>query len=748
MKKKITLIIFTALLLSAGMSFSQTWNYVNSTGTSFILYGMSFPPGQSTIGYACGMQYTYDAPGVIVKTVDGGDNWTQIWPVSGAIDGLQGIWFTSDLVGFACGWNNYFIRTTDGGSTWTPITVGANVWYYVDVVFRDASNGVAAASMNNPGDQAVFITSDGGNTWVPASSGVATNELMGLSYADQNTVYAVGTGANVFKSTDGGHNWNIISTLSAMLFGVDFVNANFGVAGGEEKMFATNSGGSTWITYTTGYENFYATKAFTNGTAYVGGTDERIYTTTNFGQTWVVDNGGSGSSTLYRIRFTDNMTGFACGSQGTILKREPLVVADFYATPTTACAGTAINFYDNSTGDIDTWSWTFEGGTPPTSTVPNPTVTYSAAGTYDVQLTVTSGSANSTELKTDYITVYQGTGQPVTPAGPAEACGTYSYQYLTHEVIYASSYDWQVNPSSAGTMSGNDTVATFLASNTWSGAYSIRVRAQSDCGYGPWSQEITGTLYHDPVQYTLTGDGFYCEGDPGSEIILDGSETGVNYELYKDEVSTGIVMPGTGTPLNFGIFTETGIYNCSAYTDHCSENMVGEIYVHVVPVPEPSVTGPSTVCDNAEGEYSTPENAGDSYSWDVAGGTVVTGAGTWQINVLWGVPGPGSVSVTETTQQGCEAISETLDVTIDDCTGIAETETPSLHIYPNPTTGLVTISGADQKTIKIFDIFGQELISFISSNNYQNIDLTNFNKGIYIIKIQQSQEHVFRLIKQ
>ena len=80
-------------MLVAWKSNSQSWTYVTPTGTTFILYGMSFPPGQNMIGYACGMQYTYDADGVIVKTTDGGNSWSQIWPASGTIDGLQGIWF-------------------------------------------------------------------------------------------------------------------------------------------------------------------------------------------------------------------------------------------------------------------------------------------------------------------------------------------------------------------------------------------------------------------------------------------------------------------------------------------------------------------------------------------------------------------------------------------------------------------------------------------------------------------------------
>ncbi len=418
--KRFTFFLLAAMMLLAGKSFSQEWTYISNTGTSFILYGMSFPPGQSTIGYACGMQYTYDAPGVIVKTTDGGDTWTQIWPASGSIDGLQGIWFVSDLVGFAAGWNNYFIKTTDGGASWTPINTGADVWYYVDVEFWDSNNGVAAASMNNTA-QAVFITDDGGDTWVPATSGVETNEIMGLSYADANTIFAVGTGAHVFKSTDGGHNWTTIATLPALLFGVDFADANFGVVGGEEQMFTTNDGGQNWTTFNTGYENFYATKAFSNGTGYVGGTDENIYITSDYGQSWSMNFNGPGSSSLYRLRFTDDGTGFACGSQGTIMKYQAPLTADFTANPTTVCSGSTVNFTDNSTGSIDSWAWTFEGGNPPSSNDQNPVITYSAPGSYDVQLTVTSGSNNSTELKSNYITVIELAGQALTPSGPGRS---------------------------------------------------------------------------------------------------------------------------------------------------------------------------------------------------------------------------------------------------------------------------------------------------------------------------------------
>jgi len=835
MKTK-SLAILTMLILQVGITFSQTWDNVATTGTTFILYGMSFPPGQSTIGYACGMQYTYNAPGVIVKTVDGGDNWTQIWPASGEIDGLQGIWFINDLVGFACGWNGYFIKTTDGGATWTPISVATDVWYYKDVEFWDSNNGIAVASMNTSGTPSAFITSDGGNTWVPSTSGMTTADVMGISYATSSIVYAVGTSTNVYKSTDGGHNWTVSSSLSAMLFGVTFCDANFGVVGGEEKMFATNDGGSNWTTYTTGYENFYASYCTPNGTGYIGGTDERIHKTTDFGETWTLDNAGTTSS-LYRIRETANGTLFACGSQGIILKWTPPLEADFTATPTTVCTGDNVNFEDNSTGAIDSWAWVFEGGTPGTSTLENPVITYNTPGTYDVELTVTSGSFNSTEIKTDFITVYGALVAPATPTGPDEVCGTYSYQYVTEPVQYADSYDWEVSPASAGTMSGDGIIGTFIASNTWDGDYTINVRAENQCGDGPWSADFTGILYHDPVVFDLVGDGVYCEGDPGAELTMSDSETGVSYELFIDNITTGVVIAGTGEPVSFGFYEETGLYTATGFTDNCLETMVGQVYVHMEPapgqpampegdesvcigessdyttsgaanadeytwvldpeeagvmspngdevsiawsatysgnvylsvygmndcgegipsddlaimvntLPEPEVTGLSLVCDNDESDYSTADNAGSSYTWEVTGGSIISGAGTYMINVMWGYPGEGSVAVTEVSADGCEGTSSAYAVTIDDCTDIGENETSSIQLYPNPVTYKVTITGLNEATIKVYNLLGKEVYSIKEASGQQIINTASFEKGLYLVKVEQGEElSVFQLIK-
>jgi len=84
-------------------------------------------------------------------------------------------------------------------------------------------------------------------------------------------------------------------------------------------------------------------------------------------------------------------------------------VAAFNASTTTAETGVDINFTDLSTNSPTAWSWTFEGGTPPTSSDQNPTVQWNTEGVYDVSLTAVNNGGENTLTMTDYITIDNGT---------------------------------------------------------------------------------------------------------------------------------------------------------------------------------------------------------------------------------------------------------------------------------------------------------------------------------------------------
>lgn len=69
---------------------------------------------------------------------------------------------------------------------------------------------------------------------------------------------------------------------------------------------------------------------------------------------------------------------------------------------------TSVQFNDLSQGEPVSWFWQFEGGTPATSTLQNPTVTYSAAGTYDVKLRTTNAFGIDSVTLNNYIEVVSG----------------------------------------------------------------------------------------------------------------------------------------------------------------------------------------------------------------------------------------------------------------------------------------------------------------------------------------------------
>lgn len=81
-------------------------------------------------------------------------------------------------------------------------------------------------------------------------------------------------------------------------------------------------------------------------------------------------------------------------------EQAPAMDVDFQADVQNVSVGETVTFTDLSIGKASKWNWTFEGGTPPTSTLQNPTVTYAEPGTYGVTLQV-SNEDNSAELKKD-----------------------------------------------------------------------------------------------------------------------------------------------------------------------------------------------------------------------------------------------------------------------------------------------------------------------------------------------------------
>jgi PKD repeat protein len=171
-------------------------------------------------------------------------------------------------------------------------------------------------------------------------------------------------------------------------------------------------------------------------------------------------------------------------------------VAGFTASTTSVTAGGFINFTDQSTNNPTSWTWTFEGGTPSTSTDQNPSgIQYAIAGTYTVSLAASNGEGSNTIVKTNYISV--------TPA----ACNAPSGLNTTNVTSTAATLNWSApsgvtkykitwkisgnNPWTTTTVTANTKTITGLTPNT---QYTWKVK--SICAQGissPFSSDQSFT---------------------------------------------------------------------------------------------------------------------------------------------------------------------------------------------------------------------------------------------------------------
>lgn len=107
-------------------------------------------------------------------------------------------------------------------------------------------------------------------------------------------------------------------------------------------------------------------------------------------------------------------------------------VAAFSANVTTGNAPLHVGFTDASTGvGLSNWTWDFQNDDTPDSYDQNPAFTYTIAGVYTVNLTVTGTGGTDSEIKVDYITVTNATPTPTpTPTGTGGAVTEGNVTYI------------------------------------------------------------------------------------------------------------------------------------------------------------------------------------------------------------------------------------------------------------------------------------------------------------------------------
>jgi len=206
------------------------------------------------------------------------------------------------------------------------------------------------------------------------------------------------------------------------------------------------------------------------------------------------ENGGTSSANQLKPWLDPNNTGAeTCEGRypnsGTNPPSPSTINAEFTGNPTTVAVGGTVAFRDASTGNPTSWSWSFPGGNPSSSTSQNPSVVYSTAGTYNVSLTVSNGTDEDTETKTAYITVNEnGDVPPPDPNGELTAAFVASSYNITigdcinfTDRSSGSPTSWTWTFQGAETVSSTQQNPTNICYNT-PGTYNVTLYVQNEAG--------------------------------------------------------------------------------------------------------------------------------------------------------------------------------------------------------------------------------------------------------------------------
>jgi PKD repeat protein len=160
--------------------------------------------------------------------------------------------------------------------------------------------------------------------------------------------------------------------------------------------------------------------------------------------------------------------------------------AAFTYTPNPPYAGQPVSFTDTSTGAPTDWTWTFQGGTPGSSTQENPTgVTFATPGSKQVSLNVENAFGQDTETQT--VNVLDPTASvasaSVTP-NPALVCQPITFTANTVTGFPAPALSWVVRDGQGLTVASGGNVNPFVWSTVGvaAGNYTATVTAGNTSG--------------------------------------------------------------------------------------------------------------------------------------------------------------------------------------------------------------------------------------------------------------------------
>jgi len=436
--------------------------------------------------------------------------------------------------------------------------------------------------------------------------------------------------------------------------------------------------------------------------------------------------------------------------------------AVFIANKTDICLNNTVNFTDLSTGSPTSWEWTFEGGTPASSTERYPVVTYETSGTFSVSLTVTKDGNTNTETKDDYINAYSTPAADFTVTSPCinKYCqftdtsdpngGTITNWLWNFGHPLSGIYDTshQQNPVHAYNVIDTYTITLIVTNNGVCSDTLIRPldivdtpgKSSQPAGETNLCQASAGNVFTTTAEYASE---YTWEIDPSDAGTFSATTATTTLDLSQTFIGPAHIKA-------------RGINDCGEgnWSDELTLNIVS-----VLPAPG-KPQGPDTVDVHKimTSEFTTTAVTGSTeYHWYISPDSAGTITGTGLTgSVMWDPDYRGYADITVKAYDGvCDGFSsEIKSVFIRSSVGMDELTGMQILVYPNPNTGKFTLDISSDHlsdiNLKIYSMLGilvfiEDGIS-VSNKLTKSLDLSSLPAGVYHLKIEGSNGTVIRKI--
>lgn len=314
--------------LSAQAGVTPGWTQQTSH-TRAKLGGVSFI--DTNIGYISGDS------GVVLKTRDGGANWTRL--STGTTTGFMDIHAADSIhVYVTVGNGGGVMKTENGGATWSTIAPSKDSMTASGIWFMNSQKGFFSVGKYITGSSNILRTRNGGTSWDTVLS--STQWISYLQFPDPGHGYATGSSGTIFKTVDSGATWtSLVVDSSLFMSGVYFLSKDTGYSGGaagpmvnntysNKRVFRTVDGGLHWSIVSNavaGVKLFFCN----DSVGYLVGGDSmiinispasnfKVMRTQDRGATWTVV--GAPGINLYGVYFPSSNIGYFVGDSGAIFK--------------------------------------------------------------------------------------------------------------------------------------------------------------------------------------------------------------------------------------------------------------------------------------------------------------------------------------------------------------------------------------------------------------------------------------------